>query len=77
MYTCKLISYFPNLSTKMELDESTPTSVPNSFVQNIIAEHSGSLENAVISMIREFLKCLQIQQLMIYKLFTTSVRSDF
>ena len=77
MYTCKLISYFPNLSTKMELDESTPTSVPNSFVQNIIAEHSGSLENAVISMIREFLKCLQIQQLMIYKLFTTFVRSDF
>ena len=61
----------------MELDESTPTSVPNSFVQNIIAEHSGSLENAVISMIREFLKCLQIQQLMIYKLFTTFVRSDF
>ena len=76
MYS-KLISYFPNLSTKMELDESTPTSVPNSFVQNIIAEHSGSLENAVISMIREFLKCLQIQQLMIYKLFTTFVRSDF
>ena len=76
MYS-KLISYFPNLSTKMELDESTPTSVPNSFVQNIIAEHSGSLKNAVISMIREFLKCLQIQQLMIYKLFTTFVRSDF